>query len=633
MDNADVSKVQAALSKYKKIADARSYQSAAAEESNSEDDDVYVPLKKRKEDEMSGLDAVIRPRATKARDDVAAPEEEPAKMSLFDMAVERVRQQENGVELALQPVSQAVIEEELVANMQVSRSALVSAAELAKDIKYHEPMRTTWRPPPVLRFQSSDDAALMRLKYGIIVEGDDVPHPARTFKDLRLPMATIDLLAQQGIINPTPIQRQGLPVALSGRDMIGIAYTGSGKTLVFSLPAIFVSMDLETRIPIEGGEGPFALILVPSRELAKQTYDIIVAHAEALYRAHLPEVRCLLCTGGIDLRNQSSVLNRGAHIVVATPGRIQDLLKKKTFTLSQCRYLVLDEGDRMVDVGFEEDLRNIFSYFKAQRQTLLFSATMPKHIMNFARTALVKPVIVNVSRAGAANQNITQDVEFVHPEERMVAILRTLQKTAPPCLIFCDNKNDVEDVQEYLLLKGVEAVSNHGGKSQSEREEAVLAFKSGKADILVATDIAAKGLDFQNVQHVINFDCPEDIESYVHRIGRTGRRGQKGVATTFINNTADSQVLMDLKYLLKEAKQKIPDCLFDLVDPVREASTLFFIRFFLVFRLNVMLGCRSCGELRCLCVLWRPGPSHKQLQASDGEASQSNWSHVRKEKR
>jgi ATP-dependent RNA helicase DDX41 len=578
MDDRDVDKVQSALSKYKRIAASRSDQVAAADKLASDDDDeVYVPLKKRKDDEMLGLDAVIRPRATKARDDLAAPVEEPAKMSLFDMAVERVRQQENGVELALQPVSQAVIEEELVANMQVSRSALVSAAELAKDIKYHEPMRSSWRPPPVLRSKGSDDAAFMRSKFGIIVEGDDVPHPARTFKDLRLPMATIDLLAQQGIVNPTPIQRQGLPVALSGRDMIGIAYTGSGKTLVFSLPAIFVSMDLEMRIPIESGEGPFALILVPSRELAKQTYDIIVAHAEALYRARMPEIRCLLCTGGIDLRNQSSVLNRGAHVVVATPGRIQDLLKKKTFTLSQCRYLVLDEGDRMVDVGFEEDLRNIFSYFKAQRQTLLFSATMPKHIMNFARTALVKPVIVNVSRAGAANQNITQDVEFVHPEERMVSILRTLQKTAPPCLIFCDNKNDVEDVQEYLLLKGVEAVSNHGGKSQSEREEAVLAFKNGKADVLVATDIAAKGLDFQNVQHVINYDCPEDIESYVHRIGRTGRRGQKGVATTFINNTADSQVLMDLKYLLKEAKQKIPDCLFDLVDPVREASTFSFV--------------------------------------------------------
>jgi ATP-dependent RNA helicase DDX41 len=230
---------------------------------------------------------------------------------------------------------------------------------------------------------------------------------------------------------------------------------------------------------------------------------------------------------------------------------------------------------------------------------------MPKHIMNFARTALVKPVIVNVSRAGAANQNITQDVEFVHPEERMVSLLRTLQKTAPPCLIFCDNKNDVEDVQEYLLLKGVEAVSNHGGKSQSEREEAVLAFKSGKADVLVATDIAAKGLDFQNVQHVINYDCPEDIESYVHRIGRTGRRGKKGVATTFINNTADSQVLMDLKYLLKEANQRIPDCLFDLVDPAREASTFLsacaiFLVFFCIYDLILEAvgntdACAYCG--------------------------------------
>jgi ATP-dependent RNA helicase DDX41 len=174
----------------------------------------------------------------------------------------------------------------------------------------------------------------------------------------------------------------------------------------------------------------------------------------------------------------------------------------------------MDEADRLIDLGFEEEMRNIIDYFKHQRQTLLFSATMPRKIQNFAKSALVKPIEVNVGRAGAANLDVFQEVEYVKQEAKIVYLLECLQKTPPPVLIFCENKSDVDDIHEYLLLKGVEAVAIHGGKDQEEREYAIKAFKEGKKDVLVATDIASKGLDFPDVQHVINYDMPKEIENY-----------------------------------------------------------------------------------------------------------------------
>ncbi|KAI0244412.1 DEAD-box ATP-dependent RNA helicase 35, partial [Massospora cicadina] len=333
---------------------------------------------------------------------------------------------------------------------------------------------------------------------------------------------------------------------LSGRDMIGIAFTGSGKTLAFSLPLLALALEAELRLPFVQGEGPVGLILCPSRELARQTYEGLCALADSLYRGGFPHLKTLLCIGGISMAEQSHVLKYGFHMLVATPGRLQDMLNKKKFNLDLCRYLCMDEADRMVDMGFEEDVRNIMSFFKHQRQTLLFSATMPKKIQDFAQSALVNPVIVNVGRAGAANLDVVQEVEYVKQEAKVVYLLDALQKTSPPVLIFAENKNDE-----------VEVVAIHGSKSQDEREYAIRSFKEGKKDVLVATDIASKGLDFNEIQHVINYDMPKEIEDYVHRIGRTGRSGKTGLATTFINLTSSSEaILLDLKHLLIEAKQK-----------------------------------------------------------------------------
>jgi ATP-dependent RNA helicase DDX41 len=201
---------------------------------------------------------------------------------------------------------------------------------------------------------------------------------------------------------------------------------------------------------------------------------------------------------------------------------------------------------RMLDLGFDEEVGEIMNYFQFQRQTLLFSATFPQKFKDFCTQTLVQPIVVNVGRAGAANLDVIQEVEYVKQEAKLVYLLECLQKTAPPVVIFCESKADVDNIQEYMLLKGVESVSIHGGKDQDERNEAIALFKEGKKDVLIATDIAAKGLDFPDIQHVINFDMPREIENYVHRIGRTGRCGKTGVATTFINKSCEETTLLDL---------------------------------------------------------------------------------------
>lgn len=329
---------------------------------------------------------------------------------------------------------------------------------------------------------------------------------------MKCPPAIIQHLLTKGIKKPTPIQMQGLPTAFSGRDMIGIAFTGSGKTLAFSLPIVMFSVEEQKKLPYGRGEGPLGMIICPSRELARQTYENIKAMAEALAHDGYPEIGVLLCIGGISMAEQHHTMNKGFHIVVATPGRLQDMLQKKKFTLETCKYLCLDEADRMIDMGFEEDVRNIMSFFKQQRQTLLFSATMPAKIQDFAEQSLIRPIVINVGRAGAASLDIIQEVEYVKQEAKMVYLLECLQKTAPPVIIFSENKNEVDDIQEYLLLKGVEAVAIHGSKTQDEREYAIRSFKSGQKDVMVASGVASKGLDFNEIQHVINFTMPKEIE-------------------------------------------------------------------------------------------------------------------------
>lgn len=562
--------------------------------SDNEDDDYtpYISVKERKKQQLIKLGHIVNisketKQSSSENEDNDTEKEEvwgrKFNISLLDQHTELKKIAEAK---KISAVEKQLKEEEKILESVAERKALMAASELAKAIVYEDPIKTSWKPPRYVLLQSNQKQEELRTKLRILVEGEEVPPPVKTFKEMKFPKPILHALDKRGIKKPTPIQIQGIPTILSGRDMIGIAFTGSGKTLVFVLPIIMFSLEQEIRMPFIKNEGPYGLIICPSRELAKQTHEIIQFYSKFLHEGGFPEIRSCLAIGGVPVTEAMETLKKGVHIMVATPGRLMDMLDKKMVTLSVCRYLCMDEADRMIDMGFEEDVRTIFSYFKGQRQTLLFSATMPRKIQNFARSALVKPITINVGRAGAASMNVIQEVEYVKQEAKIVYMLDCLQRTSPPVLIFAEKKQDVDAIHEYLLLKGVEAVAIHGGKDQEERSRAVEAYRNMEKDVLVATDVASKGLDFPDVQHVINYDMPDDIENYVHRIGRTGRSSTKGLATTFVNKSTEQSVLLDLKHLLMEAKQKVPAFLAELCSETEKYLDV-----------GDTQGCSYCGGL------------------------------------
>ncbi|KAM5245578.1 LOW QUALITY PROTEIN: putative ATP-dependent RNA helicase DDX41 [Ctenodactylus gundi] len=537
---------------------------------NEEDEDYvpYVPLQERRQLLLQKLlQRRLKGAAEKEQQDSSSepwgdeddiPLSPQSRISLLDQHQHLKEKAETRKESAKE---KQLKEEEKILERIAEGRAVVSMKEIAKGITYDDPIKTSWTPPRYVRSMSEERHQCVRKKHHILVERDGIAPPIKSFKEMKFPAAILRGLKKTGILHPTPIQIQGIPTILSGQDMIGIAFTGSGKTLVFTLPVIMFFLEQEKRLPFSKREGPYGLIICPSRELARQTHGILEYYCRLLQEDSLPLLRCTLCIGGTSVKEQMETIRHGVHIMVATPGRLMFLPQKKMVSLDICRYLALDEADCLIDLGFEGDIRTIFSYFKGQRQTLLFSATMPKKIQNFAKSALVKPVTINVGRAGAASLAVIQEVEYVREEAKMVYLLQCLQKTPPPVLIFAEKKADVDAIHEYLLLKGVEAVAIHGGKDQEEWTKAIEAFREDKKDVLVATDVASKGLDFPAIQHIINYDMPEEIENYVHRIGRTRRSGNMGIATTFINKACEESVLMDLKALLLEAKQKVPPVL------------------------------------------------------------------------
>lgn len=567
------------------------------------EEELYVPLKERRrrlEEKRNKRRKLIREEINKEKidsddDEIVdkveqkVPELPPTRSStsLIDQAYELKKQRgRDGIdeESALKKDQENKLLKEA---SHVQNVALISAVERAGGKQYHAAMKTTWKPPSSVLNRSQEENDEIRRRWRILVDGENIPPPITWFENMRFPKAIIRGLNDKSIYKPTPIQLQAIPCILAGRDLIGIAFTGSGKTATFTLPLIMLALEEEQKMKIIENEGPFGIILGPSRELMRQTYDVVQHFTKAVYRGGYPELRTMLCIGGEDKRTQlNTIRKRGVHIIVATPGRLNDFLNSRQISLRLCKYICLDEGDRMLDLGFDEEVQNIFNHFTKQRQTLLFSATMPQKFQDFARDVLVQPVVVNVGRAGAANLDVKQEVEYVKQDAKIVHLLNCLQKTPPPVVIFCERKGDVDDIQEYLLLKGVSAVSMHGGKDQIDRNSSIDQFKSSKADVLVATDIAAKGLDFPDIQHVINFDMPSEIENYVHRIGRTGRRGKTGIATTFVNQHVDESALLDLKHLLIEAKQHVPPVLMALDDPTPEISET-----------GSTQGCAFCGGL------------------------------------
>ncbi len=348
------------------------------------------------------------------------------------------------------------------------------------------------------------------------------------FSSLSLAQPLLAALSEQGYTSPTPIQAQAIPHALAGRDLLGCAQTGTGKTAAFALPILHRLLSQPRDTTRRGPVLPRALILSPTRELATQ-----IADSFRVYGRHSGLTTAVIF-GGVSQMHQERALRRGVDIVVATPGRLIDLLEQRIADLSGVNTFVLDEADRMLDMGFIKPIRRIAALVPTTRQTMLFSATLPREIMSLAESLLRDPARVSVSRAPAAEPRIEQSLYMV-PRERKQHLLTHLLDAGSieRAVVFTKTKHGADRVAKRLHAGGIHAVAIHGNKAQNQRTRALEAFRAGRARVLVATDVAARGLDVDGITHVFNYDLPMEPEAYVHRIGRTGRAGASGIAVSF----------------------------------------------------------------------------------------------------
>ncbi|KAL7138650.1 hypothetical protein ABFS83_10G178000 [Erythranthe nasuta] len=399
--------------------------------------------------------------------------------------------------------------------------------------------------------------------------GDNVPPPVNTFADIEWGDAINMNIKRCKYVKPTPVQRHAIPISLAGRDLMACAQTGSGKTAAFCFPII--SGIINGNHPPNKQRGtrtvfPLALILSPTRELTVQI------QGEAAKFAFQTGVRVVVAYGGAPIHGQLRELEKGVDILVATPGRLVDLLERAKVSLQMIRYLALDEADRMLDMGFEPQIRKIVEQMdmppRGIRQTLLFSATFPKEIQRLASDFLSNYIFLAVGRVGSSTDLIVQRVEFVQECDKRSHLMDLIHAQRANgvhgkqalTLVFVETKKGADALEHWLCLNDFPATTIHGDRTQQEREYALKSFKSGRTPMLVATDVAARGLDIPHVAHVINFDLPNDIDDYVHRIGRTGRAGKTGLATAFFNEN-NMSMAKPLAELMKEANQEVPDWL------------------------------------------------------------------------
>uniref|UniRef100_A0A8C7SVP0 RNA helicase n=1 Tax=Oncorhynchus mykiss TaxID=8022 RepID=A0A8C7SVP0_ONCMY len=384
--------------------------------------------------------------------------------------------------------------------------------------------------------------------------GSNCPPHIDSFHDVDMGEIIMSNIALTHYTRPTPVQKYAIPVIKSKRDLMACAQTGKR---------------MNEEALLQGGrrgkygrrkQYPLSLVLAPTRELALQIYE------ESRKFAYRSRVRPCVVYGGADIGQQIRDLERGCHLLVATPGRLVDMMERGKIGLDYCNYLVLDEADRMLDMGFEPQIRRIVEQDtmppKGIRQTMMFSATFPKEIQMLARDFLEDYIFLAVGRVGSTSENITQKVVWVEDGDKRSFLLDLLNATGKESLtlVFVETKKGADALEDFLYREGYACTSIHGDRSQRDREEALNQFRSGRCPILVATAVAARGLDISNVKHVINFDLPSDIEEYVHRIGRTGRVGNLGLATSFFNDK-NSNITKDLLDILVEAKQEVPSWL------------------------------------------------------------------------
>src|SRR4051812_28505955 len=371
------------------------------------------------------------------------------------------------------------------------------------------------------------------------------PAPAR-FDTLPLDAKLIRAVADQGYAAMTPIQAKAIPLVLQGRDVMGAAQTGTGKTAGFSIPLLQKMLRHETTSVSPARHPVRALVLAPTRELADQVAQNIKAYAKH------SSLRVAVVFGGIDMKPQTLELKGGVEVLIATPGRLLDHIEAKNCVLNQVEYVVLDEADRMLDIGFLPDLQRILSYLPKQRQTLLFSATFSPEIRRLAQSYLQDPLMVEVARPNATATNVEQVFYSVATEDKRRAVLKLLKdRSITQALIFVNSKLGCARLARSFERDGLRTNALHGDKSQDERLKALDAFKAGSVDVLVATDVAARGLDIVDLPAVFNFDVPFNAEDYVHRIGRTGRAGASGLAVTLVSRD-DARLVSDIEKLIKK---------------------------------------------------------------------------------
>ena len=369
-----------------------------------------------------------------------------------------------------------------------------------------------------------------------------------SFSNLGLQAELLRAVADQGYTEPTPVQSRAIPAILAGRDILAGAQTGTGKTAGFALPIL---QRLAAKPQDRGRRAVRALILTPTRELAAQVRESV-----AIYGRHMP-LRSTAVFGGVNIKQQIDNLRRGVDILVATPGRLQDHVDQRTVDLSAVEILVLDEADRMLDMGFLPAIRRILAILPKRRQNLLFSATFPKEIRSLAEGILHNPEIIEIARIGMSAEGVTHTVHPVDRARKRELLAHLIDSNNwSQVLVFTKMKHGAERLAKQLDRDGMRATSIHGNKNQSQRTRALQAFKSGAVRVLVATDVASRGLDIEQLPHVVNFELPTEAETYIHRIGRTGRAGNKGEAVSLVDHE-EREMLSGIEQLLKRSIPQI----------------------------------------------------------------------------
>ena len=438
-------------------------------------------------------------------------------------------------------------------------------------IAYQPFRKSFYSEPSELSEMTEEEVADLRLELdGIKIRGVDAPKPVQKWSQCGLGVQSLDVIQKLGYERPTSIQSQAIPAIMSGRDVIGVAKTGSGKTVAFLLPMF---RHIKDQRPLDALDGPVGLVMTPTRELATQIHKECKPFLKAL------NLRAVCAYGGAPIKDQIADLKRGAEIIVCTPGRMIDLLAAnsgRVTNLKRVTYIVLDEADRMFDMGFEPQVMKILANIRPDRQTVLFSATFPRQMEALARKTLIKPVEIVVGGRSVVAPEITQIVEVRTEETKFVRLLELLgnlyaedKNSDDRSLVFVDRQESADGLLNDLMRKGYPCQSIHGGKDQIDRDDAIHNFKAGVVPVMIATSVAARGLDVKQLKLVVNYDAPNHLEDYVHRAGRTGRAGNTGTAVTFLTPDQERYSL-DIAKALRQSEQEIPEDLQKLVDSFNE---------------------------------------------------------------